>query len=103
MSRPFPVVSVVGDRIVSISENMSYLSYWAVVCGVSISLYWICRKNFFDKTETPDTTDTTIWKPGLKITALTTKLGAASNLSHHRFPRVSQFDGTTEIDDFYFR
>ena len=26
----------------------------------------ICRKNFFDKTETTDTTDTTIWKPGLK-------------------------------------
>ena len=28
----------------------------------------ICRKNFFDKTETTDTTDTTIWKPGLKLT-----------------------------------
>ena len=26
----------------------------------------ICRKNFFDKTETTDTTDTTIWKPGYK-------------------------------------
>ena len=25
----------------------------------------ICRKNFFNKTETTDTTDTTIWKPGL--------------------------------------
>ena len=25
----------------------------------------ICRKNFFDKTETTDTTDTTIWKSGL--------------------------------------
>ena len=23
----------------------------------------ICRKNFFDKTETTDTTYTTIWKP----------------------------------------
>ena len=27
----------------------------------------ICRKNFFDKTETTDTTYTTIWKPGLMI------------------------------------
>ena len=27
----------------------------------------ICRKNFFDKTETTDTTDTTIWKPGLIV------------------------------------
>ena len=35
VSRPFPVVSVLGDRIISISENtlyLSYLSYWAVVC-----------------------------------------------------------------------
>ena len=62
MSRPFPVVSVVGDRIISISENMlylSYLSYWAVVC-VRCPYGCICRKNFFDKTETTDTTDTTI-------------------------------------------
>ena len=29
---------------------------------------FICRKNFFDKTETTDTTDTTIWKPGFKQT-----------------------------------
>ena len=39
MSRPFPVVSVVGDRINSISDNtlyLSYLSYWAVVREVSI-------------------------------------------------------------------
>ena len=26
----------------------------------------ICRKNFFDKTETTDATDTTIWKPDLR-------------------------------------
>ena len=30
----------------------------------------ICRKNFFYKTETTDTTDTTIWKPGLNETWL---------------------------------
>ena len=29
----------------------------------------ICRKKFFDKTETTDTTDTTIWKPGLRAAA----------------------------------
>ena len=42
VSRPFPVVSVVGDRIISISDNtlyLSYLSYWAVVCEVSMWLY----------------------------------------------------------------
>ena len=36
------LVSVVGDRIIYISGNMlylSYLSYWAVVCEVSIWLY----------------------------------------------------------------
>ena len=27
VSRPFPVVSVVGDRIISISDNTLYLSY----------------------------------------------------------------------------
>ena len=29
----------------------------------------ICRKNFFGKAETTDTTDTTICKPGLKKTS----------------------------------
>ena len=30
----------------------------------------ICRKNFFDKIETTDTTDTTIWKPGFTQTVV---------------------------------
>ena len=32
----------------------------------------ICRKIFFDKTETTDTTDTTTWKPG--FTSLLSKV-----------------------------
>ena len=30
----------------------------------------IYRKNFFDKTETTDTTDTTIWKPGFILASI---------------------------------